>query len=76
MCGRLLKGAIMGEASCASCRFHRTVEYETNAGPGLWEECLRRAPIVFDGGRHAHWPVVELTDWCGEQEEVCRPSAD
>jgi hypothetical protein len=32
--------------------------------------CRRKCPIQTNNVHHAIWPIVKLTDWCGDFEEM------
>ena len=43
---------------CTTCRYYSKEE-------GATGECRVNPPIAREGDRHAKWPHVYMTDWCG-----------
>ena len=55
--------------TCKECKFF---DAEANQANG---KCRVRAPIVTSNGG-SHFPVVAMTDWCGEHQPVQEVSGD
>lgn len=55
--------------ACAACRYFypcKTLrEWEDGAEPEQGE-CRRMPPVLVEDGAIGYWPLVDVSDWCGE----------
>lgn len=73
MRGEIVSGRVYeeqpGANACAACRYFypcKTIqEWEDGAEPEQGE-CRRMPPVLVEDGAIGYWPMVDVSDWCGE----------
>jgi hypothetical protein len=63
----------VADQNCENCYFMRMMGFQFRTDPNLAPRCCFASPLEHIG---IPWPVIELTDWCGEwkdKDEVPAP---